>query len=179
MYFAGLRVSEVCNLSARDLNSKTMTIRVRDGKGGKDRSNLGVPASAWAVVERWAAVRPTSRYFLSTLDGERMSERYVHAMVGRYATRANVLKATPNGEKPINPHMLRHSYATRLIEAGVPIHDVQRALGHSSLATTEVYLHVDDTKLADKLRNALSADDGSSEVERLVRRILAEQAVAA
>jgi site-specific recombinase XerD len=124
-------------------------------------------------------VRPKSRFLLCTLDGERMSERYVHAMVGRYAAKANVMKATAKGDMPINPHVLRHSYATRLIENGVPVHDVQRALGHSSLQTTSIYLHVKDDKLADKLRNALSTQDESSEVERLVRRILAEQAVRA
>jgi hypothetical protein len=52
---------------------------------------------------------------------------------------------------------------------------VQRALGHASLATTQVYLHVDDRKLADKLRTALGEKDEASEVERLVRRILAER----
>jgi site-specific recombinase XerD len=52
MYFAGLRVSEVCNLSTRDLNHKAMTLRVRQGKGARDRANLGVPAESWAVFER-------------------------------------------------------------------------------------------------------------------------------
>lgn len=111
MYFAGLRVSEVCNLSPRDLNSKTMTLRVRQGKGGKDRSNLGVPTETWAVFERWAAIRPESRFFFCTLGGKRLSERYLHAMVGRYAAKAGVLKPTSTGDVPINPHVLRHSFA--------------------------------------------------------------------
>jgi site-specific recombinase XerD len=127
MYFAGLRVSEVCNL-----NRKAMTLRVRQGKGGRDRANLGVPAETWAIFERWAGTRPTSRYFFSTLQGTRVSERYLHSMVGRYASRAGVLKATRDGERPINPHVLRHSYATRLIENGVPIHAVQAVGGPRS-----------------------------------------------
>ena len=175
MRYAGLRVSEVADLSARDLNAKSMTLRVRDGKGGRDRSNLGVPAATWAVFERWAGVRPNSRFFFSTLDGKRLSERYLHAMVTRYATRAGVMKPTKHGDRPVHPHMLRHTFATDLVNKGVPIHDVQRALGHSSLATTQVYLWVDDAKLANKLRDALSDEDELSEVERLVRRILAEQ----
>jgi integrase/recombinase XerD len=175
MYLAGLRVSEVCNLSPRDLNARSLTLRVREGKGKKDRNNLGIPADTLAVIERWMAVRPKSNFLFSTLDGGRMGERYVHAMVGRYAARAGVMKATAMGDRPINPHVLRHSYATRLIENGVPVHDVQRALGHSSLQTTSIYLHVRDDALADKLRNALSTDDESSELERLVRRVLAEQ----
>lgn len=175
LYFAGLRVSEATNLSPRDMNAGSMTLRVRNGKGGKDRANLGVPTETWAVFERWARIRPDSRYFFSTLKGSELSRRYVHQMVVRYATRAGVMKATPDGDKPIHPHVLRHSYATRLIEAGVPVHDVQRALGHASLATTQVYLHVNDEKLADKLRGALSEYGQESEVERLVRRVIAEQ----
>ena len=85
MYFAGLRVSEVCDLSPRDRTQKSQTLRVRDGKGGRDRANLAVPAETWAVFERWAEIRPSSRYFFSTLDGNRMSERYVQQMVARYA----------------------------------------------------------------------------------------------
>jgi Phage integrase family len=107
------------------------------------------------VFERWEAVRPESRFFFSTLEGGRLSERYVQQMVGRYGVRAGVLKATMDGDRPIHPHMLRHSYATRLINAGVPVHAVQRALGHSHLATTSVYLHVSDDELADQLRGAL------------------------
>jgi len=175
MYFAGLRISEVCDLSPRDRNAKTCSLRVRDGKGGRDRANLAVPAETWAVFERWAEQRPSSRYFFPTLDGNRMSERYVQQMVGRYARRAGVLKPTRDGERPINPHMLRHSYATLLIEAGVPIHDVAAALGHSSLTTTQRYLHVSDDRLAEKLRDALSDDAEASDVKRMVRAMLREE----
>jgi site-specific recombinase XerD len=178
MYFAGLRVSEVCDLSKRDLSQKTMTLRVRSGKGARDRANLGVPAETWAILERWASVRPSSRYFFCTLSGKRLLERYLHAMVGRYASKAGVMKPTKHGDKPIHPHVLRHSYATRLIERGVPIHEVQAALGHSSLATTQVYLHVDDSKLADRLRDALSEKSEDPEVEQLVRRLLREELAA-
>jgi site-specific recombinase XerD len=67
--------------------------------------------------------------------------------------------------------MLRHSYATRLIQAGVPIHDVQRALGHESLSTTQRYLHVNDAQLAQRLRTALDAEQDSA-LRRLVRQEL-------
>jgi hypothetical protein len=145
MYDTGLRVAEVCDLSPQDVirtGSAAHTLRVRRGKGGHDRFNLGVPSPTWALLDRWAAVRPSCRYFFSTLAGNRLEERYLRAMVARYSERAGVWKPTPEGPRPINPHMLRHSYATRLIDAGVPIHDVQRALGHASLATTQRYLHV-------------------------------------
>lgn len=121
MYDTGLRVAEVCDLSPQDVirtGKAAMTLRVRRGKGGRDRYNLGVPSPTWALLERWGAVRPSSRYFFSTLAGNRLEERYVRAMVARYSVRAGVSKPTPDGPKPINPHMLRHSYATRLIDAG-------------------------------------------------------------
>jgi integrase/recombinase XerD len=178
MWDAGLRVSEVCGLAPGDVartGSSAQTLRVRRGKGGKDRANLGVPAATWALVERWASVRPTCRYFFCTLAGNQLQARYVQAMVARYARRARVYKlGDDNQPAPINPHMLRHSYATRLIEAGVPIHDVQRALGHASLATTQRYLHVNDARLAERLRAALDADGGDTGAEA-VRRLVREE----
>jgi integrase/recombinase XerD len=147
MWDAGLRVSEVCDLAPGDLirsGGNAQTLRVRRGKGGKDRSNLGVPHATWALLERWAAARPTSRWFFSTLAGNRLSPRYIEAMTSRYAARAGVYKLDDRNERrPIHPHLLRHSYATRLIQV-LPIHDVQRAVGHANLATTARYLHVED-----------------------------------
>jgi site-specific recombinase XerD len=171
MWDAGLRVAEVCDLAPEDVVGRSQELRVRRGKGGKDRYNLGVPRSSWALLDAWAQLRPSSRFFFCTLAGNRVEERYVRAMVARYAARAAVLKPTPEGPRPINPHMLRHSYATRLIQAGVPIHDVQRALGHESLSTTQRYLHVNDAQLAQRLRSALDADPDSV-LRRLVRQEL-------
>lgn len=176
MYDAGLRASEVCDLAPGDLVRRgkgAPALRVRRGKGGRDRYNLGLPAATWALVERWSAVRPSSQFFFSTLGGNRLEDRYLRAMVARYSTRAGVSKPTPDGPRPINPHMLRHSYATRLIDAGVPISQVQRALGHASLSSTQVYLHVNDAKLAATLRGALEGDDDADEpLRRIVREEL-------
>ena len=85
MYGCGLRVSEVVALSPRDLNRGAKggpVLRVRQGKGKKDRANLPIPRAAWDAMESWAAVRPASNYFFSTLQGKRLSDRYVRAMVG-------------------------------------------------------------------------------------------------
>jgi site-specific recombinase XerC len=106
MYGCGLRVGEVVALSPRDLNRGAKggpVLRVRQGKGKKDRANLPIPRGAWDAMESWAAVRPESNYFFSTLPGERLSDRYVRAMVARYAERAEVLKlADDNRQVPIN-----------------------------------------------------------------------------
>ena len=176
MWNAGLRVSEVCDLAPQDRIAKDQTLRVRRGKGGRDRYNLLVPRATWALLDAWAAIRPSSRYFFSTLDGNRLSERYIRAMLARYSQRAGVYKPTPDGPKPINPHMLRHSYASRLIAKDVPVNYVQRVLGHSSLRTTEKYLHVADAALTDRLRAALDTDDdGAGEEQAALRRIVREE----
>ncbi len=156
MYGCGLRVGEVVGLSARDINRQAKggpSLRVRRGKGAKDRANLPIPRAAWDAFEAWAAVRPSSQFFFSTLDGKALSDRYVRALVSRLAERAEVNKLDDdNRERPINPHILRHSFATRLLERGVDVRQVQLALGHSDLSTTQVYLHVEDAKLRDAIR---------------------------
>lgn len=180
MYDCGLRVGEVLGLSARDLISKSRTLRVRRGKGSKDRGNLPIPAAAWDAFERWADVRPRSRWYFSTLAGDQLSDRYIRAMVARLSDQAGVYKLDDdNRERPINPHMLRHSFATRLLEGGADIRQVQLALGHSDLSVTQRYLHVEDAKLRASILTALEHGQGGGEdgdqTASLVRRIVQEE----
>ena len=183
MYGCGLRVGEVVGLSARDINRQAKggpSLRVRRGKEAKDRANLPIPRAAWDAFEAWAAVRPSSsQFFFSTLDGKALSDRYVRALVSRLADRAEVYKlGDDNGERPINPHILRHSFATRLLERGVDVRQVQLALGHSDLSTTQVYLHVEDARLRDAIRAAFDApddDDEDDEMATMVRGIVREE----
>ncbi len=178
MYGCGLRVGDVVGLSSRDIIRKSKSLKVRRGKGGKDRSNLPIPSGGWDAFERWADVRPSSRWYFSTLAGDSISDRYVRAMVARVSDHAAVYKLDDdNRERPINPHMLRHSFATRLLESGADIRQVQLALGHSDLSTTQRYLHVEDSKLRGAI---LAAFDGESEqstdVEALREQLAALQA---
>src|SRR4051794_40201550 len=101
MWDAGLRVAEVCDLAPQDIVGRSQELRVRRGKGGRDRYNLGVPRASWALMDAWAQIRPSSRFFFCTLAGNRVDERYVRAMVARYAARAAVLKPTSAGPKPL------------------------------------------------------------------------------
>jgi len=156
MWDCGLRVGDVQGLSERDIASKTRTLSVRRGKGGKDRANLPIPSAAWDAFERWAAVRPESRWFFCTLAGQQLSGRYVRAMLARLSVTASVYKLDDaNRDCPVNPHMLRHSYATRLLSGGADIRQVQLALGHANLATTQRYLHVEDEALRGAILGAL------------------------
>lgn len=184
MWDCGLRVSDVIGLSARDINRRAKgggaALGVRRGKGSKDRSNLPIPPAAWDAFERWADVRPRSRFYFSTLAGDQLSDRYVRAMVARLSDRAGVYKVDDdNRECPINPHMLRHSFATRLLEGGADIRQVQLAMGHSDLSTTMRYLHVEDAKLRASILTALEHGQGGGEdgdqTASLVRRIVQEE----
>ena len=150
-------------------------LRLRGRKGGVDTDDVPVPVEAAALLERWQAVRPESAQLFCTLEGEPLSDRYVRAMVARYSVKAGVQKTIRrdgrNVQAPLNPHMLRHSYATRLIEGAVPIHRVQRALGHANLQTTARYLHVSDGRQADVLLDALDGRDDGELVRELLERV--------
>jgi site-specific recombinase XerD len=119
-------------------------LRVFRGKGAKDRT-LYLDEHSLDLLHLWKARRPQSGYLLCTLKGEALSDRYLRAMVGRYARRANL-------PKRVHPHMLRHTFATELLQEGYNIREVQKLLGHSDLSTTMIYLHIFDAELRDKLR---------------------------
>ncbi len=178
MWDCGLRVSDVLGLSKRDIAAKPRTLKVRRGKGKTDRATLPITLAAWDSFARWDAVRPPSRWYFSTLRGEQLSDRYVRAMVARLSDQVGVFKLDDdNVERPINPHMLRHSFATRLLEGGADIRQVQIALGHTDLSVTQRYLHVEDAKLRASILDALggeqdSAGDGTNAT---IRRIVREE----
>lgn len=182
MYGSGLRVGEVVALSSRDVNRSAKggpVIRVRNGKGGHDRV-VPLPSPAFLALESWTAIRPRSRWLICTLDGGRISDRYLRAALARYAERAGVLKPTDdNGAVPINPHILRHSFATRLLESGANIEEVRAALGHSNLQTTQVYLHANPVRLGEAIRGAFEEEDApdadADALEAAVERVLARR----
>ena len=150
MYGCGLRVGEVIGLAPTDYRRKAgdRVLRVRRGKGARDRDNLGISKPAQLAFDAWESIRPDSPFFFCTRDGKQLSDRYVRAMIARTSDQAGVFKLDDqNNPCPINPHMLRHSYATRLLQHGTDLRSIQRLMGHSSIATTEVYLHVEDEHL--------------------------------
>ncbi|MCZ6691557.1 MAG: tyrosine-type recombinase/integrase [Planctomycetota bacterium] len=136
MYRAGLRCLETLNLRLRDIDRDAGTIRIRRGKGGRART-VGIDPSALAVVERWIDTRSKLRLnggaVFSTLAGGELATSYVRALLPRLARKAGI-------ERRIHPHGLRHAFAVELAREGVSVAVIQLALGHSSLATTTVYL---------------------------------------
>jgi len=135
LYGGGLRLSEVLELTPEDINSKRMTIKVRRSKGKKDRV---VPLPERLLVplrNYYRAYEPLTWLFEGSTVGERYSPRSLQKVVKTAASRANI-------ERPVTAHMLRHSYATHLLEAGTDIRYIQEVLGHNSIKTTERYTHV-------------------------------------
>jgi integrase/recombinase XerD len=136
-YAAGLRVSELCALRAEHILSERGQIRVEEGKGAKDRYTVLSPRLLEQLRAYWRVYRPAGGWmFTSTFWPDRP---LTANSAKRVFNRAAKLSGLPNNG---GIHSLRHSFATHLLEAGVPLPVIQRLLGHSNLATTSRYLHV-------------------------------------
>lgn len=136
MWRSGLRVSEMCDLSPRDVDLQGLVIRVRHGKGDKSRT-VGMDQQTAAYIQLWLDCRAKHRikgeFLFCTLRSSRVSRQYWHAMLVRLARRAGIAKR-------MHPHALRHAFARELAEEGADLLHVQRLLGHASVNTTVVYL---------------------------------------
>ncbi|MCK5577145.1 MAG: tyrosine recombinase, partial [Dehalococcoidales bacterium] len=140
VYAAGLRVSELVGLNLEQVNLETREIRVW-GKGSRERVVLiGEPAAA-ALVNylgsgrgQLLAGKKAAAVFLNH-SGERITGRTVQKMLGTYAGLAGI-------KKRVYPHLLRHTFATHMLDGGADLRVVQELLGHANLATTQIYTHV-------------------------------------
>lgn len=142
LYACGLRLGEALRLRVGDIDSSRMTLRVRQGKGRKDREVPLPPMLLGLLREHWRRERPHDYLFYARRDRRKPLEA---GTVQKYLRR--VVKAA-GLTKHVTAHTLRHSYATHLLEDGVPSRTVQVLLGHSSVTTTEHYLHVSPQLLA-------------------------------
>jgi integrase/recombinase XerC len=156
LYSSGLRVSEVSSLNTEDVNIKGAMVKVR-GKGKKERI---VPVGSKAIdsmksymVERMLLKSKERALFLNRL-GKRLTDRGIRRIVVKYA---RDLKTGGH----IGPHVLRHTFATHLLQSGADLRIIQELLGHSSLSTTQKYTHLDVTHLMDVYDKAhpLAKDD--------------------
>jgi integrase/recombinase XerD len=137
LYGCGLRVAEVTQLQVGDIDSARNVLRVRHGKGGKDRQTL-LPAKLLELLRSyWRSQRPTGWLFPGADSTRPISAKTIFMACRKAAQRAGI-------SKPIHPHSLRHAFATHLLEAGVNLRTIQILLGHANLETTARYLHVAD-----------------------------------
>jgi integrase/recombinase XerD len=144
LYACGLRASELCDLKLRDVNFQVGCVRVL-GKGMKERI---VPLGRAAIesMQRYLAEcrpklerQPSDRVFLSR-TGKSMERIGLWMLIERCGRKSQLLKH-------ISPHVLRHCFATHLLSGGADLRVVQELLGHSDIATTQIYTHVDSSKL--------------------------------
>jgi len=140
-YSSGLRVSETARLKMTDIDSKRMTVRIRQGKGGSDRYSILSRTALEHLRQYWRKYRPTEWLFDGQKQGDHITSQTIQTIFYAAKKRAGITK-------PASIHTLRHSFATHLIEAGTSLHHVQLLLGHRSPTTTTVYLHVSRLNLA-------------------------------
>mgnify|MGYP004470446251 CR=1 FL=1 len=149
LFFAtGARVYEISNIRYESINLNSGLIRIM-GKGGKERYIQISNEAVLEILRKYYAENEMeikkSGYFFVNNRGNRYTEQSIRLMLRKYRKRAGI-------ETKITPHMFRHSFATYLIEEGVDVSCVQQILGHSSIKTTQIYIHVAAKKQADILR---------------------------
>lgn len=149
LYASGLRVSELCGVRTSDLESSLGVLRVT-GKGNKQRL-VPVGKSALAAIEKYInEARPVllkgraSQYLFVTARGGAMTRQSFWLLLGSYGKRVGIFQK-------LSPHVLRHSFATHLLEGGADLRSVQTMLGHSDISTTQIYTHV----LRNRLRTTI------------------------
>lgn len=145
MLNVGLRASEVLNLRPQDIDWMSGKLMVREGKGKKDRT-LWIGEEDLELLRKWREKRPGGEFLFTTLQGERLDDRYLRAMVKRLARKAGIIK-------DVHPHTLRHTFATDLYRETKNIRLIQKALGHADLSTTMIYTHIVDEELEEALKS--------------------------
>lgn len=146
----GIRVGELVRIDISDLDLADGTLKIH-GKGNRQRLVYLFDPALNQALERYLARRrkqpaESSRLFITQRGGAYTTQK-IRKLLGDLATKAGI-------ERRITPHMLRHTTATQLLEAGVDIRYVQKLLGHQSISTTEIYTHVTDQGLRGALRRA-------------------------
>lgn len=135
LYGTGVRLSELVALIPQDIDAKRMTVRVRSGKGNKDRYTLLSPRLLSSLRTYYQTYRPSVYLFEGRHVGKAISTRTVQAVFSQARVRACITKQ-------VSVHTLRHCFATHLLEQGENLARLQRLLGHTSLSTTSRYLHM-------------------------------------
>lgn len=147
LYSAGLRRSELLNLKLNDIDGKRMLITVNGAKGNKDRMTVLSPTLLADLRAYFKEYRP-KEYLFEGPNHKSYSASSVLKIIVKSARRAGI-------SKKVTPHMLRHSFATHLLEDGTDIRHIQLLLGHNSTKTTEIYTHVAETSF-NKIKDLLS-----------------------
>jgi site-specific recombinase XerD len=141
-YSTGIRLAECCNLKIEDIDSTHMRIKIRQGKGSRDRFTLLSVHTLKTLRSYYAEHRTKTYLFEGQTPGKPMHQRSVQHALELIFTQAGLRS------KGYNTHTLRHSFATHLLDNGSDIHTIKELLGHSKIETTMVYLHLQSRKRA-------------------------------
>jgi integrase/recombinase XerC len=145
-YSSGLRLSELSSLDMADIDLADRSVLVRSGKGGKSRV-LPIGSKAIKAINNWMqerskmiAIADTALFV--TTKGRRLGQRSIELRLSQWCKKKGI-------QEHIHPHMLRHSFASHLLESSQDLRAVQELLGHSNISTTQIYTHLDFQHLAE------------------------------
>jgi site-specific recombinase XerD len=143
LYGTGLRREELCRLKLTDIDSQRMVIHVRQGKGNRDREVTLSPRLLEVLREYWKWRKP--KIFLFPSQQRKRQEKPIDSKTVYYAVQEAARRA--GIKKKVAPHLLRHSWATHLLERGTDLKTIQVLLGHVDLESTTIYLHLSQRHL--------------------------------
>jgi site-specific recombinase XerD len=152
LWDTGVRASELCNLSMRDLNMGRREVLIRNGKGDKDR-HVPFGLVVQKILENWLEVRGEAncdRVFVNRCRNP-LTRSGVYDLLRRRKNEVGV-------EEPCNPHAFRHGFAIEFLENGGNIHNLQNLMGHETLRSTEIYLKATDRRARRDHRKASPGD---------------------
>jgi integrase/recombinase XerD len=141
--YTGVRVSELCHLRISDIDLTRKSIRIRSGKGDKDRIVLfkdNILTDLNLYIHEIKSQNPKAEFLFPTKKSKYISPISVERIIRKLAKSAGM-------DKKVTPHVLRHTFATSLLRNGADIRIIQVLLGHSSISTTQIYTHVDNNDL--------------------------------
>ena len=167
----GLRVSEVCSLKKQDVDFENERIKVVQGKGSKDRYVM-LPSKFKPILEKWFRVND-SEMVIPAVYRKVMTGTHLSLRFNKYLKKVGLkifMNKTSTGQSryAYSFHTLRHTYATYLLEKGVDLYYVQRALGHSDIHTTQIYAYISNKDLQDKINLAFGRKQEKQKYESII-----------
>lgn len=159
MSYTGLRIKEAINLRLKDVDLKKNVVQVINGKGGKNRT-VPISVELNELLQHYLEhVRPETESinFFATAKTGSISQQYVNVALKKATKKAGI-------DKHITSHILRHSFASRLVQSNVHVAIIQRLLGHADVRTTSIYMHANQSELLDAVNHINISQVGESNV---------------
>jgi len=166
--FSGLRAGELINLKISDVDIKEGWIRVRKGKSGQ--RDVPIPFKLEPYLTAWDIKRPkNSRFYFTNYKGKKLFTSYIRKMVKEYGLKAGL-------DTDLHPHLLRHTYATKMLaRSDINLDNLKSLLGHKLISSTEVYLHTLPQDLHKKIRGKKDLEDKQKDLNNLYKQFLSTQ----